>query len=656
MAHDIYGIGLSALISYQQALSTTANNVTNLETPGYSREISQFASKPSVLVGGQSFGTGVQISATTRMYDELLATQVRNSNALYGQFNSLATYASQLDSFLWGGNPSDSASSASIMTAMDSFFASLQKVIQVPDSSPARQSMLTQGKTLAAFVNNAAEEIGLQVSMAQNQIMSSVDTINTLAQNIALLNEQISLNLQSAPNGLLDQRDNLIDQLSALVQIHTLPQANGTIDISLDQGTPLVLGNTSLALVAGTDPKNPANVAVFTQVGSIKQQIDDNNLGGTISGLFTFQNEAVSQAMNMLGCMVIGFSTCFNEQHQLGVDTNGRLGGLFFNDLTKGAAITNQNNRGTSTGDYTISDVTQLTYSDYQVTFEGGWVVTRLSDNTKTGPFYTNTFTVPGDGLTLSFSSGAQVGDSFLIQPTFNAASQMQVVINDPALIALGTPIILNQSASNTGTATLVDQGVVTNVSGPNFTTIPGSLTPPILIQFTSLTTYDILDNTNPASPVLIMTGLSFIPAQSNAMIPASLNYGYQITIGGVPNINDQFMVTYNTDGGGDSRNAQLLANLQNARLLQNGSSNFQDVFDGMVGVVGNITATALAQEQAYETILQNNQFNLSALSGVNMDEEASNLLLYQQGYQAAAQIISVATTLFQTIMSALQG
>ena len=389
---------------------------------------------------------------------------------------------------------------------------------------------------------------------------------------------------------------------------------------------------------------------MFYVQGGTRIELQPSSLrGGTLGGLLAFRSETLDVAQNQLGRVATVLAQTFNDQHRLGQDLNGALGQDFF-DVPAAAVVGNQNNAGTAVIGAANSNVGALTGSDYRLQLAGGtWTLTRLSDGTQS-TFATFPQTI--DGVTLTLASGAASnGDSFLIQPTRNGARDIAVALSDTAKIAAAAPVRSAADLANTGKAT-ISAGVVTDTTNAAFASA-GTLSPPVLIQFTSPTVYSVFDNTNPAAPALLEAGIAYNPAASNDVFPTpgALDYGYRISLTGAAVAGDRFTVSYNTSGVADNRNALLLAGLQTVSTVGNGTANYQSAYSQLVAQVGNRAREIEVQGKAQDTIVTQTQAAQQSLSGVNLDEEAANLIRYQQAYQASGKVLQVASTLFDTIL-----
>src|SRR5262249_18776183 len=247
---DVLTTSVSGLLAFQRALDVTSNNISNVPTPGYSVEKVNFTPQPGQPTASGYIGSGVSVESITRAYDELLAGQVRSSQSNYSSFNTYATQAAQIDDML-------SNTSTGLPASLQAFVNALQTVANSPSSTAQRQALLSQAQALAQQMQNYNSQLSTYSAGVESQIASAVSQVNTLSSGIAQLNGEIAKGLASTgqtPNDLMDQRDLMIDQLSQYVSVSTASQADGSMNVYIGTGQPLVIGHTSQALTASADP------------------------------------------------------------------------------------------------------------------------------------------------------------------------------------------------------------------------------------------------------------------------------------------------------------------------------------------------------------------------------------------------------------------
>lgn len=647
MAGDLLSIGKSGLMAAQAGLSTTGHNITNANVAGYNRQVVVQATA-TAMGGSYGFiGTGTRIAEIKRYSDEFLNTQVRTAQASKSSLDAFYSQISQIDNLM-----ADTTSGLS--PALQDFFKGVQDVTGNHASVPSRQALLSAGDTLASrfqALNGRLQQIRDGVN---GQITSNVTMINSYAEQIARLNEQIgnfSTEEQRLPNDLMDKRDQLVAELNKQVRATVMPGDNNSLTVSIGSGQPLVVGKQAFKLVATTSPTDQSRVEVgYLTASKVTVMAESALTGGELGGLFDFRAHSLDLAQNSLGRIAIGLASTFNAQHKLGLDMNGVQGGDFF---SVGAPFigknVNNNAASTTAVSAAVSDPTQLTQSDYKVEFDGtNFQVVRLADNKKTtiAP-YPQGGPQTVDGIDFSISGSAAAGDNFLVRPTSTGAQDFRLALTDVSQIAAAAPVATSMPLSNKGSGTIsegtVDQSYFANV-----------LSAPLTLGFDSGT--GVLAGFPATQPVTVAINGASTTYAAGAAVPFASGATYTVggmsfAIGGVPADGDSFTISPSA-GSGDTRNASLLGALQTTNIFNNGSATYQSAYAQLVSTVGNKTREVQVNAQAGEALLAQATGAAQDVSGVNLDEEATNLLKYQQAYQAAGKVMQVASTVFDTLLS----
>lgn len=628
-AGSIFGIGVSGLNAAQAALTTTSHNIANAASDGFHRQTVITGTQTPQQTGAGFFGKGTTVDTVVREYSRFLDSALLQTQTQASFLDTYNRQISQIDNLL--ADPS-----AGLSPALQSFFSSVQDVASNPSSVPSRQSMLSQAQALVARFQSFDARLNEIRTGVNRQITDTVSTINSTAQQLARINDQIirSLSTDTQPaNDLLDKRDSLVADLNKLVRTSVITQADGSINVFIGTGQSLVLGTQAYALQAAPSAANPEDFDIAYLANGNTIPLSPTTLqGGSLGALFAFRSETLDSVQNNLGRVAIVLAQTFNDQHHLGQDLNGVLGQDFF-DVPAAKALTNANNTGTAVITAADTAVGALTGSDYRLAFNAGtWTLTRLTDGNQT--------TFAGfpqviDGVTLTLASGAAAnGDSFLIQPTRSGAHDVGVAISDNTQIAAAAPIRSARSAPNTGNATITP-GTVNTPPPPNV-----NLQQPVTLTFTSATTFDVT-GTGTGNP----TGVAYTAG-------GNITYnGWTVQISGTPAAGDTFTIGPNTAGVADNRNALLLAGLQTVNTVASGTANYQSAYSLVVSAVGNRAREIQVQGKAQDALVKQATDAQQALSGVNLDEEAANLIRFQQAYQASGKVLSVASTLFDTIL-----
>lgn len=640
MTSSILNVGKSALAAAQAGLVTTGHNIANVNTPGYSRQTVIQGPAMAQDFGGGFLQKGADIVTVRRAFDDFLTGQVRTAQSNAKSMETYFQQISQIDNLL--ADPT-----AGLSPAIQDFFAGVQNVAANPSDRPARQTLLSSAEALAARFQSMDSRLTEIRDGINTAITSKVDSLNSYAQQIARLNDQIekaqsAVGDASPPNDLLDQRDQVISDLSSIVKVSVVKQVN-SYNVFIGNGQPLTVGTQTYTLAATTSPTDVSRATIgVVAEGTVNLLPDSVLTGGSLGGLFDFRSEILDPAQNSLGRIAMGFSYAFNQQHQLGMDLNGAIGGAFFNPAVPVVSASVNNSATNPEVSASIADVSYLTTSDYRLRYDGSnYMITRLSDSAvlyNNPAFPPSTTTI--DGFSLSLTSGSfSVGDEFVIKPTVGGAADFDVAINDVDGMAMAAPIKTSSPLSNTGSGQ-ISAGVV---NGPP--PVNANLLNPVTITFTAANQITITDNATSTT-----TG----PLAYTIGSDLSFN-GWSVKISGAPAVGDTFNVTSNSNGVADGRNAVLLGGLQTTKTLAKNSSgsntlSFQSAYGQLVNLVGSKSYEVRISSAASEKLLTHAKESQQAQSGVNLDEEATNLLRYQQAYQAAGKVMQTASQLFDLL------
>ena len=626
---DVFGISVSALQAFQQAINVTSNNVANASTPGYDRETVNLTEAIPQSNGAATIGAGVVVSGIDRAFSQAAANQLNTSQSSLGQLNALQSYANQIDN-LFG------TTAGGLSTALQNFYSAFSDVATNPTSTASRQALLGQAQGVASSFQNASGELNSLNTDVNSRITADVTQINSIAKAISTLNNQIvtgtAQNGGQQPNELLDQRDQLVSSLSQLVNISTTTDTNGALNVFVGNGQPLVLQGQVTGLTTVANQFNATQLEISNTASSAV--ISGNITGGDLGGLLSARTQVINPAINQLGQIATALSQTVNSQQAQGLDLSGKLGAPLF---SVGAPLATGSARNTDavTASVTVTGLGALTSNDYVLSFVGGVPkLTNTSDGTSVTPAGAGTVASPytSAGISIVLSGTPANGDQFLVQPTATAAASLKVVLSNPSQIAAAGAVKTAAAGSNAGAAT-ISSGTVTNSADPN-------LLAPVTIAFTSPTTYTI----NGGAPQTYASG-------------GNINFdGWQVQISGTPANGDSFTVSSNAGGTGDNRNALAAANAQNVGVLQNGTTSITGGVSALITGLGSQTQEINTAQAAQSAVNAQALSSVQSTSGVNLDEEAASLLQWQQAYQAAAQALSIGNSLFTTLINSVNG
>ena len=638
---SILNIATSGLLAYQKALSTTGHNIANVNTEGYSRQLVSLEARAPTADSGGFVGAGVQTSTIQRVYDNFLGEELRVNLSAEKHFESFSTMSARLEDLL-------AETDRGLSSQFENFFTALQDVSNNPSAIPERQVLIGEANALALQFRQLDDAMDALNAQVNDQMQGMILEINSIAKSLAQINNDIDAARASAagqpPNDLLDQRDVLLARLSEYTGLVTTFQDDGAVNVLVGSGQILVVGNQYQQLSLSSGAFDPLSFEVNVDVtGGSSVPITDSITGGAMYGLLRFREEVLEPARRELGLLAVGLAETFNDQHKLGLDVTGAVGTDFFNAIPPTVA-NNANNSGGAVVSATISDASSLQPADYNLLFDGStWQLTNLKTGS-TASDAAGSVSVDGLNISVDITGGAAVtGDSFLIRPNYRAASAFTVAITEPGKVAAAAPLKPAITLDNAGNAQL------TNVVVTESTNLP--LTQSISLQY-SVASGGFLVNSSAGAEVI-----AYDPSAANSGDALTLTgiTGFSFQVSGVPQDGDSFTLSNNSSGSGDNRNALLLADLQRTGTLLGGTATYQDVFNGTIGSIGIQVRQAEASLETQTALRDQAETSLNSLAGVNLDEEAANLLKYQQAYQASAQVVVAANQMFQTLLDAFR-
>lgn len=678
MSSGLISVGVTGIRAAQLGLLTAEHNITNANTPGFSRQrIVQTTNNP-VMSGSGFIGQGTSVSTIERLYSQNLVSQVNTAQANVGQLDAYYTQIKQIDNLL-------ADASSGLSPAIQDFFRGAQSVASNASSLAARQALVSSSQALVSRFQGVEARLNELYQGVGAEITSTVGAINSYAKQVSELNQRIVV-AQAAgnqpANDLLDQRDNVVAELNKLVAVNARVDSDGSYSVFFGNGQQLVLGGQVTTLVAKGAYADINRMVVGVQTPGGVQELPENLItGGSLAGLLKFRSETLDRSSNDIGRIAATVALTFNAQNALGQDLLGQAVGegsfvSNFFTVSQPDVIANSQNAGTGslTATFMTPSVsasgeffTNLSNSDYRLTrTAAGYTLTRQSDNQAwSDPSLATLSTTvsASEGFQFSLAAGAiSVGDSFTLMPTKYAARNLAVdptVAGDPRLIAAAMPLRTTTGSGNQGSA-LISAG--TSQVGFSTTSIPVG---GVSIGFTAggvlpiTGTLDFPAGYPSAGTISVTAGgvtTTYAPGASvpyNPQVGATIAAdGISFVISGSPNNGDTFSISRNPSGVSDGRNALALGKLQTQNTVAGGTANYQDAYARLVSDVGNKSREIQVTGTAQEALLKQSQDARDSLSGVNLDEEAANLLRYQQAYQASAKALDIGSKLFDVILA----
>ena len=658
---SLMNVGVSALNANQQALTTVGHNIANVNTPGYSRQTVYTNALHGQNMGNGFIGKGVQVATVMRNYSALLNRQSNAANAIHAADTSRLQGLMQMQDVFKGGDGSLGAAVTNMMNA----FVDVQAA---PSDATGRNVVLTRMSELAARFHAASNMLEEQDYSTAQQLRNNALLVNDKASQVARLNNEISRALATGhqPNDLLDARDQVIREINQYVQTTQVAADDGSISLFVGGSQALVLGINSGQLSVEETKEYPGSQRMalyFSQPGGQQLELTAAMVGGgEIAGLLKFRNDDLAEGRNLLGRLAMTIGHELNLQNQRGLTLNGQQGGALFSLPTTSTGygnITGYSNIGPGAATTQVIDASQLKPSEYRLIFEGSPVapvLTRMSDGkvfnaTSTPPLNMGNLATGFDADGLRFIvpaatlAAAVSGNSMLFKPFSTAASEIEALVHNPDELAAASALTANINKNNTGKLQL------TQVGANDFTAIPAAQDP-VRLTFDGAgqVTYQIYDHLSStwsaASPPM-----DYTPGQ-----PIIIN-GWSITLTGTPAAGDTVDVANALDFGEAFRlnagNAGAFLDLRDKKVFDEGTT-LSDGFSAAMAVVGTRTQSVQLAEKLSSTVAKNLEMDRTAVSGVNLDEEAARLLQYQQAYQASSKVIQIAQSLFDSMLNAV--
>lgn len=591
MGSGLFSLGTSSLMASQAMLDTVAHNISNANTPGYSRQQVELATEGGLFTGAGFYGRGVKVVTVTRSTNEFLIKEVNLNTSRAASDQTRLDKLKQLETVL----PTGEAGLGYAASAMLNAFVD---VANQPQDISARQVALARAEDWVSRMNTAGDQLNNLQSGVVSDVGTSVAQVNALTRQIADVNQDIARYAGSghSPNDLLDRRDELVRKLNDQVQVNTIEADDGTLSVFMGGGQLLVLSNKAETLVAVRDPDNSSQVRVALETNGTQRILSSSQMtGGALQGLLQFQDEDITSVRAQLNAYSANITEAINAQQALGVDLDGNL----------------------------------------QTSFT---------------------------------TTGTPVSNALFIN-TADAAS-LQLALTSPKGLAAASPLVASTLSTNKGTATIDSLSMVRALPATNAldaaTSRPTAAGPLTVVFETDATdatklTYRFVDSAgNPyknTTPPRSWVAGSPINDQDAASTPSTALFN--LNISGVPKAGDSIQIALTTYPTSNNGNAMAMLALRDKTLVSlDGVSQatITDAYSQMIGNLGVIVQGGQTALDISTTLKSSTEQTLSSVSGVNLDEEAARLIQFQQSYQAAAKVLQIAQSIFDTLLQTARG
>lgn len=590
---SLFGLGTSALSAYRSALSVTGNNIANVGVEGYTKQNTDFESAGTIQTNAGYLGTGVNAGSVYRSYDSFLTDQLSTATSSSMHYTRFHEYATMVDEIV--ADPE-----IGLTPAMMSFFNSVHDVASTPASVPSRQVMHSEAESLASRFNTMYRQMEDIREQTRKEYSELVIEINGYASSIADLNTRISQAYAkangAAPNDLLDQRELLVKQLSKDIGVTTVSQGDNMLNVFIGKGQALVVGDMTNTLKMGTSDY-PGSNDISLIMAKAGQDVDITTAvtGGRAGGILEFTSGVLDPAHGALGRMAVTLAATFNVQHRQGHGLSGESRKDFF-----------------TIGDSAINGTNPLALAS---------ALRSVSNDNN-----------------LDSSGNKSTGQIAISIPMGDGVDSATDVASVKALVAQLKPDDYQVDYDGT------------NYTVTNLSTKVASVYDKATFEAASGVVHDGLTLKKSGNMV----------AGDRFVIRAVRGAAQEIGLALLPSELSSIAASDTQGESGNNANILKLAELQTEKLMMAGSDGvatggLQESYGQMVADIGVSTHYADINRTAQESIMKYAQNARDNASSVNLDEEAADLMKYQQMFQASTRIISVADELFQTVLNSVQ-
>lgn len=637
MGMDLLNIARTGVLAAQSQLAVTSNNIANANTQGYHRQVAEQSSLDNQQLGGNFYGAGTYISDVKRIYNDYAARELRIGQTSVSGAQTSQVKLNELDQLF-------SQIGKSVPQGLNDLFAGLNSLADLPDDLGIRGSVLGSANQLASSLNQMQSHLDGQMKQTNDQISGITDRINEIGKELGHINQEL-MKSQVEDMSLLDKQDDLIQELSQYSQVNVIPLDTGAKSVMLGGAVMLVSGEVSMSIGTTVGDPYPGELRVTSSAGSATMVIDPTQMGGQLGALFEFRDDTLVQAQLEIGQLALGVADAFNQAQSQGFDLSGALGKNIFTDINDPSmSVGRVGGFGTNTGNVNlrvnIDDTSALNGSSYDLTFTTP--ATYELKDTSTGvvtPLTLNgTQLDGGDGFSIHIDSGAFAdGDKFEIRPSAGAAAGIKVEMTDPKGIAAAGPNITVGAANSGNTQVEIVSIDRNNANLP----LTGS---ELIYQIDPVAnTFTVFD----ASGTLVSAAAPYTP-------PTITSNGFSFNVNTTSTSTESFTFDF-AFAEGDNSNVVEMAKLSEVKLMNNGGSTLADVYEGTKLVIGGKAKAASVAVGSAEAVFSQAYNRVQSESGVNLDEEAGNLIRFQQAYQASARIMTTASEIFDTLFNSVR-
>ncbi|WP_038175547.1 flagellar hook-associated protein FlgK [Vibrio pacinii] len=622
MASDLLNLGAQSVLTAQRQLNTTGHNISNVNTEGYSRQsVIQGTNMPRQY-GGETYGMGVHVEKVRRSWDQFAVNELNVSTTSYANKVDNEENLEMLSNML------SSVTSKKIPENLNEWFDGVKSLADSPNDVGARKVVLEKADLITQNLNDFHETIRRQSDVANKKLDLGIERVNQLAVEIRDLH-RLMMRTPGPHNDLMDTHEKLIAELSEYTKVTVTPRKNAEgFNVHIGNGHTLVSGTeaSELKMIDGYPDVHQRRLAMIEGKGI--KSITTKDIDGKIGAMLAMRDEKIPQLMDELGKLATSFSYEVNKLQSQGLDLRGNLGSLIFTDVNSDivakSRVVTPSNSNADLAVY-IEDTSQLVGGEYSLQYnDGDYYITRPSGEQFVASVVNDAITL--DGIRIEINKDLQAGERVLLRPTRSGAAQMKMATDDPTKIAAQSFEASTTFAQGSAKFTMMAAGDVRE-----FEVV-------ISPKGTEFAVTDTRGN--------LLLGPQAYPPKGLVDVQGTV---FELTDGALPN--DKFTANL-VPSEGDNGNLRKMLNIQTDKKLNDGESTILDVYHNLNTDVGLQMSTASRLTDVSRLEKEAAQERVASIAGVNLDEEAANMMKFQQAYMASSRIMQAANDTFNTILA----
>ncbi|MCG9787770.1 flagellar hook-associated protein FlgK [Vibrio mediterranei] len=619
MASDLLNLGAQSVLTAQRQLNTTGHNISNANTEGYSRQsVIQGTNAPRQF-GGQTYGMGVHVENVRRSWDQFAVKELNMATTQVNYRNENLTNLDMMSGML------SSMSSKKVPESLNDWFDAVKTLADTPNDIGARKVVLDKANLIRQSMNDFHDTVREQRDNVNKKLEVSVERVNQIGIEIRDIH-RLMMRSPGPHNDLMDKHESLIKELSEYTKVTVTPRRNAEgFNVHIGNGHTLVSGTeaSQLKMIDGFPDTHQHRLAIVEGKGI--KPITSDDIGGRLESMFETRDKEIPYVLDELGRLSIAFTEKVNELQGQGLDLNGQVGQNLFADVNtlafaKARVVAPVN----SSADVAvfIDDTSQLKGGEYSLKFDGANYHVTNSDGV------TQSFSGPSmqlDGIRVEIGNPPAVGEKLLLRPTRDGAANMKMTTNDPKAIA---------AQSFEASTTFAQGDAKFKVSSV------GSLKEFEVVVSPTGTEFAVTDK----SGNVLLSPTPYPPTGPVTVLGTT----FELSDGAMAN--DKFTANLNP-AEGDNGNLRKMLNIQTDKSMNDGDSTVIDIYHNLNTDVGLKASTATRLQEVAELEHENAQSRVASISGVNLDEEAANMMKFQQAYMASSRVMQAANETFDTIL-----